>query len=46
MSVEELARKTETQARPLYRLLRALASRGIFEEQRDGRFGQRASPKY
>jgi precorrin-6B methylase 2 len=39
MSVEELARKTETQARPLYRLLRALASHGIFEEQPDGRFG-------
>ncbi len=35
---EELARATQTDAISLYRLLRALASIGIFEEQADKRF--------
>lgn len=37
-SVEELAANTGTQARPLYRLLRALASFDLFAEAADGRF--------
>jgi SAM-dependent methyltransferase len=37
-SVAELATMTGTQARPLYRLLRALASFGIFAELREGHF--------
>jgi SAM-dependent methyltransferase len=35
----ELARVTETHPPSLYRLLRALASVGIFQEAEDGRFG-------
>jgi hypothetical protein len=38
MSTEELARETRTQADALYRLLRALASVGIFSEGEDRRF--------
>jgi len=38
MSVEQLARATQTQSDPLYRLLRALASVGIFAEGDDRRF--------
>ena len=38
MSTEELARATGTQADALYRLLRALASVGIFAEGEDHRF--------
>ena len=38
-SVEELATETKTDPRSLYRLLRALASTGWFEEDADGRFG-------
>ena len=38
-SVEELAGATGTHARSLYRLLRALASVGVFSEGGDGRFG-------
>lgn len=37
-TVDELARATGTQARPLYRILRALASVGIFAEDAAGRF--------
>ena len=37
-SADELAQATGTQARPLYRLLRALASVGIFAEDDAGRF--------
>ncbi len=39
MSVDELAEVTETHASALYRILRALASVGVFAEQSDGRFG-------
>ena len=39
MSVEELAQKTDAHAPTLYRLLRALAGRGIFEEQEGRVFG-------
>ena len=38
MPVEELAQATQTQPEPLYRLLRALASLGIFAEGEDMRF--------
>ncbi len=38
-SVEELASETKTHAPTLYRLLRALAGRGIFEEQEGRAFG-------
>jgi len=34
----ELAAATGTQAEPLYRLLRGLASLGVYEEQADGKF--------
>ena len=37
-TVEELAESTGTHARSLYRLLRALASVGVFSEGDDGRF--------
>lgn len=37
-TVAELAEATETHAPSLYRLLRALASVGVFMEQEDGRF--------
>ena len=37
-SAEELAQVTGAQARPLYRILRALASVGIFAEDDAGRF--------
>jgi hypothetical protein len=36
---DELAAVTETRAPSLFRLLRALASVGIFAEKHDGRFG-------
>jgi len=39
-SPKELAALTGTQERPLYRLLRANASVGVFTELEDGRFGQ------
>ena len=39
-SVEELAQATDTHAPTLYRLLRSLASRGIFTEVRPGYFAQ------
>lgn len=35
----DLAQQTGTHARSLYRVLRALASRGIFAEDQEGRFG-------
>jgi predicted O-methyltransferase YrrM len=38
-SSDELAQATGTHAPSLYRLLRVLASRGVFEEVTDGRFG-------
>jgi len=38
MSIEELARATRTRPDALYRLLRALASLGIFSEREDGCF--------
>ncbi len=37
-SADELAQALNVKARPLYRLLRALASRGIFIEDQNGRF--------
>jgi hypothetical protein len=37
-SIDELAQATRAQARPLYRVMRALASVGIFAEHDDGRF--------
>ena len=37
-TADELAQATGTHARSLYRLLRALASVGIFSEDDDGRF--------
>src|SRR5579883_325184 len=39
-TAEELARTTGTHARSLYRLLRALASVGVFSEDGEGRFRQ------
>ena len=39
-SLEQLASLTGTQERPLYRLLRANASVGVFTELEDGRFAQ------
>ncbi|HET6575432.1 MAG TPA: methyltransferase [Fimbriiglobus sp.] len=39
-SVADLARTTKTHAPSLYRMLRALASVGVFVEQPDGRFAQ------
>src|ERR1700730_7359540 len=36
---DDLAALTETHSPSLFRLLRALASVGIFAEERDGRFG-------
>jgi hypothetical protein len=38
MPLADLARKTNTHAPSLYRLLRALAGAGVFAEQADGRF--------
>lgn len=38
LSIAELAEATGTHPRSLYRMLRALASRGIFSEDADGRF--------
>src|SRR5918998_3585054 len=38
-SADELAEATQTHAPTLYRLLRALASVGVFAEETDGRFG-------
>ncbi len=37
-TAEELAAATDTRTSMLYRLLRALAGRGIFAERDDGRF--------
>ena len=45
-SVDELAEATGTYAPTLYRLLRALASVGVFTEQSDGRFGLTPSAEY
>ncbi|MDQ4075618.1 MAG: helix-turn-helix domain-containing protein [Chloroflexota bacterium] len=38
LSIAELARETDTHGSSLYRLMRALASRGVFRENADGRF--------
>ena len=38
LSIADLAEATGTHARSLYRMLRTLASRGIFSEDADGRF--------
>ena len=38
LSIADLAEATGTHPRSLYRMLRALASRGIFSEEADGRF--------
>jgi precorrin-6B methylase 2 len=38
-SSDDLARRTDTHPRSLHRLLRALASVGVFSEEHDGRFG-------
>ena len=45
-SVDELAQTTGTHAPTLYRLLRALASVGVFAEQPDGRFGSTPLAEY
>src|SRR5215211_5789551 len=37
-SADELAQALDVKARPLYRLLRALASVGVFREDESGRF--------
>ena len=42
-SPEELATTTGTQRRPLYRVLRALASLGVFSEEADGRIANTPS---
>jgi hypothetical protein len=39
LALEELARRTETHPRSLHRVMRALASLGIFAEDEQGRFG-------
>src|SRR5689334_20708149 len=38
-TADELAQETGTHAPSLYRVMRALASTGVFEKQSDGRFG-------
>jgi len=38
-TAEELAQATSTHAPSLFRILRALASAGVFKKERDGRFG-------
>jgi hypothetical protein len=45
-SADELAEATGTYAPTLYRLLRALASIGVFTEQSDGRFGLTPPAEY
>jgi Dimerisation domain len=45
-SVDELAHDTGTHAPTLYRLLRALASVGVFAEQPDGQFGSTPLAEY
>jgi O-methyltransferase domain/Dimerisation domain len=45
-SVDELAEATKTHAPTLYRLLRALASVGVFAEQSDSRFSSTALAEY
>lgn len=45
-SVDELAQATGTHAPTLYRLLRALASVGVFTEQPDGRFDSTPMAEY
>lgn len=45
-STEELAKATGTHAPTLYRILRALASVGVFAEEPDGRFGLTPPAEY
>ena len=45
-SAEDLAKATGTHAPTLYRILRALASVGVFTEEPDGRFGLTPSAEY
>jgi O-methyltransferase domain/Dimerisation domain len=45
-SVDELAQATGTHAPTLYRLLRALASVGVFTEEPDGQFGSTPMTQY
>jgi len=45
-SSDELAEATSTHAPTLYRLLRALASVGVFAEESDGRFGMTPLAEY
>ncbi len=45
-SADELAEATGTHATTLYRLLRALASVGVFAEETDGRFGSTPLAEY
>src|SRR4051794_31611088 len=45
-SVDELAGATDTHAPTLYRLLRALASVGVFTEEPEGRFGSTPLAEY
>jgi hypothetical protein len=45
-SADELAEATSTHAPTLYRLLRALASVGVFAEESDGRFGMTPLAEY
>src|SRR5919202_394768 len=45
-SADELAQATDTHAPTLYRLLRALASVGVFAEEPDGQFGSTPLAEY
>ena len=45
-SAEDLAKATGTHAPTLYRILRALASVGVFAEEPDGRFGLTPAAEY
>jgi hypothetical protein len=45
-STPELAQQTQTHAPSLYRVLRALASVGVFQEMPDGRFAQTAMSEF
>src|SRR5215210_5131085 len=45
-SADELAEATDTHAPTLYRLLRALASVGVFAEEAEGRFGSTPLAEY
>jgi hypothetical protein len=46
VTVAELAARTGTHERSLYRVMRAIASVGVFAENTDGRFGQTGLSEY